>query len=63
MTASEIVCIAVAISTLKFLHRARAERDYLLRTMDQMASFVGTMASGKEKDRGHWRFVSVQTRG
>ena len=24
----------VAISTLKFLHRARAERDYLLSTMD-----------------------------
>ena len=24
----------VVISTLKFLHRARAERDYLLSTMD-----------------------------
>ena len=24
----------VAINTLKFLHRARAERDYLLSTMD-----------------------------
>ena len=34
MTASKIVCITVAISTLKFLHRARAERDYLLSTMD-----------------------------
>ena len=33
MTASKIVRITVAISTLKFLHRARAERDYLLSTM------------------------------
>ena len=34
MTASKLVCITVAISTPKLLHRAYAERDYLLSTMD-----------------------------
>ena len=34
MTASKTVCITAAIRTRKFLHRARAERDYLLSTMD-----------------------------
>ena len=28
-----------------------------------MASSGDTMVSGAEKDREHWRFVSVQTRG
>ena len=34
MTASKIMCTTVAISTLKFMHHARAERDYLLSTMN-----------------------------
>ena len=60
MTASKSVCITVAISTLKFLHRARAERDYLLPEHDGlMASSGGTMVSGVEKDRENLCFVSV----